>query len=43
MILPIEIKVDEFGVNGIMSLIYSEELFPLEKYGLNLTSLNDNL
>ena len=43
---PIEIRVKDFNENGELTLIYSEELFPIEhfkEFGVNLTSLNQNI
>ena len=43
---PIEIRVNEFNENGELTLIFSEEVFPIEhynKFGLNLTFLNQNI
>jgi len=42
----IEIRVKEFNENGELTLIFSEELFPIEhykKFGLNLTTLNQKI
>ena len=43
---PIEIRVKDFSENGELTLIYSEELFPIEhfmEFEVNLTSLNQNI
>ena len=43
---PIEIRVKNFDENGVLTLKYSEELYPIEhfkEYGVNLTSLNKNI